>query len=1104
MTASATYLNFDLLITRAGDQYRAYVIDAPGGDADVTFALPFAADTLGPLARGTGIRRHVHLKQESVAEPADLRELGTRLYDAVFRDEVRSVLVASQREAEAAQQHLRIRLRFSNDAVELATLPWEILFDPEQEHFLALSEARPILRYLPLPRPRPALKVEPPLSILAVLASPADHVPLDVEQEWQAMETALADLQADDKVRLERLATPTLDALQQRLMGELVHVLHFVGHGIYEPDRGESMLLFEDPAGDAQLVAAENLARLFHNHSSLHLVYLNACEGAIGDESNAFAGVAQSLVQQGVPAAVAMQDEITDRAATELARTFYTALATGRPVDSALTHARVALAAHGNDEWAIPVLFSRSPDNHLFDAVDVLPSPDCPYPGMRPFGEKQADLFFGREQEISTAIQRLALHPFLTVVGPSGSGKSSLVYAGILPALKRDSHHFGGDDWILKDLRPGEEPATRLAHALGTPSDDPAALPTPEEPEGKNILLIVDQFEEIFTLADADKERADEVVRFLAALVDLIDAPNLYILLTVRADFYSEMMSMGPLWEEIKANRLELTPLGDDELWAAIVQPAAQVGVSVDEALAVQLIADASGEAGVLPLVQQTLVSLWDKVEKRQLGLTAYREMARGERSGLQVAIDQRAELVYGKLPDPAKPIARRIFLRLIQFGESRTDTRRQQTVAELRARGDDPDLFDQTLRTLVDSRLLTTSGEIEVRAEEEAPENADADASAASRRVDIAHEALIDGWGKLRGWRNEEREFYLWQQRLDERQQEWAAQNNRDSGTLLRGGPLTEAEEWLGRRGDDLSQEEKEFIQASRHAMWMSRIFIGGSVVVVTAIVAVVTTLALTGQIPRLIYRPLPMAWVEIPAGQFTMGSSNEEIETASTITPNDLGPGESYILFDEQPPHSVFLDTYEIGRYEVTNRQYRQCVLSTECSPPNNERYRNDDFNNYPVTDVNWNQAQTFCQRAARRLPTEAQWEKAARGGPASVGRLYPWGDEPDPQKANVHDEDIVQPIGHYPPVCDGCYEVEDMIGNVWEWVFDLYADDYYEEYVESPSDNPEGADEGSRHVFKGGSYDNDWILARPAYRNNELRTGDSAEDVGFRCVR
>ncbi|HRW06289.1 MAG TPA: CHAT domain-containing protein [Caldilineaceae bacterium] len=677
---TATYLNFDLLITRAGEGYRAYVIDAPGGDAAVSFALPPDMLTGERLVHGGGARRGARLRNPSPpTPPPDLRTRGRTLFETIFRDEVRSVLVASQSEAQAAGRDLRIRLRFSDDAVDLATLPWEILFDTEQQHFLALSEARPILRYLSLPRPRPALVVQPPLSILAVLASPTDHQTLNVEEEWQAIETALADLRANDKIRLERLATPTFDALRERLLGDPVHVLHFIGHGLYDKEESEGQLLFENSQRQGHVVPAKAVALLLHNHPSLRLAYLNACEGAIADQGNVFAGVAQTLVQQGVPAAVAMQDEISDAAAIEMARTFYTALATGRPVDTALSHARVALATRDNDEWAIPVLFSRSPDNRLFDLVEVLPTPTCPYPGMRPFTTEQADKFFGRDQEIDDAVHRLAQHPFLAVVGPSGSGKSSLIYAGIIPALQR-SGRFGDGTWTIKTMRPSD---SRTADGKAAPL---AALATLLDVTGTSevsvtlenkTLLFIDQFEELFTLA-----AANEAERFIKTLHELIGTPKLTILLTVRADFYPDLMTTGALWEAIKVNRLELTPLGDDELWHAIVQPAAKVGVTVEDALAVALIADAAGESGALPLVQETLVLLWEKVERQLLKLDAYRQMADSGRSGLQVAIDRWADNVYNnKLPPAAQPITRRIFLRLIQFGQGRADTRRQQTV---------------------------------------------------------------------------------------------------------------------------------------------------------------------------------------------------------------------------------------------------------------------------------------------------------------------------------------------------------------------------------------------------------------------------------------
>jgi hypothetical protein len=619
--AVTAYQNFDLLITRSGEEYRAFVVDAPGGDADTSFALPFTANELDFLGNLAGVRRSGKgSRSESVP---DLKELGGLLYGAVFQGKVAAVLATSLEKAEQDNVGLRLRLRFSEETSELATLPWEILYDPVQARFLALSESSPILRYLSLSKARPTLLVKPPLRMLAVLVSPPGYEELNVAREWQVLETAMAGLVADGKFVLERLEHPTFPALQERLLRDEVHILHFVGHGVYDEANGRGELVLADGDGQSQEVGGEELATLLHNHRSLRLVYLNACEGALSSHLTVFSGVAQTLVQQGVPAAVAMQAEITDNAAIDLSRLFYSALAAGYPVDAALTQARVAIAAR-SAEWAIPVLFSRSPDNRLFDVVEVLPAPDCPYPGMVPFTEKQADVFFGRDKEIADAVERLRQHPFLTVIGPSGSGKSSLVYAGVIPVLHK-SKRFGVGEWDVRILRPGAKPLTTLAETLSASPEQLASATF-----NQRTLLFVDQFEETFTLAEAG-----EAQRFLDILNSLIGKPNLSIILTVRADFYPDLMACS-LWQPIRANRLELTPLGDEELRAAILQPAAQVGVTIDEVLAERLVADAAGESGSLPLVQETLVLLWEEVERRHLALSSlYADMADGNRNGL-------------------------------------------------------------------------------------------------------------------------------------------------------------------------------------------------------------------------------------------------------------------------------------------------------------------------------------------------------------------------------------------------------------------------------------------------------------------------------------
>ncbi len=853
-----TYHNFDLLLTRAGARYKAIVVDSPAGEESVLFDPPFAADALPRLeGLARGATRNIGAADDPGATTS-LTDLGSQLFAAVFGGQVGTLLAASLASVAAEKQPtgLRLRLRFEADAAELALLPWETLYDPAQGHFVGLGEASPILRYLALPRSRSALPVKPPLRVLALLASPAGLPPLDVKQEWQTIQTALAGLVADGKFVLERLASPTLDALQARLLGEPVHILHFIGHGRFDEANQTGGLAFADAHNRPHLVRGDDLAKLLRDNSAVRLAYLNACQGALASGQSVFTGVAQALVREGVPAAVAMQAEISDPGAIELARTFYTALAAGRPVDAALTQARVALSATGSGEWAIPVLFSRSPDNRLFDIRGVLPTPDCPYPGMVPFSEAQKDLFFGRAREIEEATARLRQHPFLAVIGPSGSGKSSLIYAGLIPALRK-SRRGGAGEWQIKTMRPSDRrtpdgraaPMQALAELLGltpqTPGDQPANPPVSPSPNPSTpTLLFVDQFEELFTLAAPDEAQA-----FLDALASLMGRPNLSILLTARADFYPELMACT-LWPRIKANRLELPPLGDDELWAAIVEPANQVGVVVDEALAVRLIADAAGQRGSLPLVQETLVLLWERVEERQLRLQAYQEMARDGRSGLQVAIDRRASLVYDNLPAAAQPMARRIFLRLVQFGEGRADTRRQQTAAELRASGDDPVLFDQTLARLTESRLLTASGE----------------AGDPNRRVDIAHEALIAGWPRLQEWLGQRRTAEQTRRRLEGKAVEWVQTDKR--GGLLDEYELQEAEHWLasedaGELG--YSQDLTDLVQVSNTALMQarakeadamrnrqrSRLFAGGLALAVL-VIALVGYFAVTAQEAR------------------------------------------------------------------------------------------------------------------------------------------------------------------------------------------------------------------------------------------------------------
>ena len=695
------------------------------------------------------------------------------------------------------------------------------------------------------------------------------------------------------------------------------------------------------------------------------------------------------------------------------------------------------------------------------------PKPSCPYPGMVPFSEADRDRFFGRDEEVRELLERLRLHPFITVIGPSGSGKSSLVFAGLVPALRK-SGLFGPGGWLVRTLRPGEAPLSALKATVG----DVINLKTFQRANDSSdrLLLVVDQFEELFTLA------GDETNPFQEALLRLTQALSTYLILTVRADFYPDLMS-SPLWPQIQAHRLEVLPLDEDGLRQAIVRPAEaeDVRVFVETALAERLVADAGSEPGILPFVQETLVLLWEKVERRFLPLRAYEALVLPRRAydvppltGLQVAMACRAEAALDALTPDQQVTARRIFLRLVQFGEGRADTRRQQPVAALRVAGDDPLLFDQTLHYLAhkENRLLTLSGK-----------EGDPD-----RRVDIAHEALISGWPRLRKWLAEWREAELTCRRLETKAAEWV-RLGRGTGGLLDKVELLEATDWIDSSDAanlGCSDELIALAEASRMALRTQR----QRQLITTASVLIVV-LALLAVFARAGCRE----WV-----RRTTGTELIPIISGPAIVGTDDPLAEEW----EHPERTVSLLPFQIERFEVTNRQYRACVESGPCSTPSvTDAYEDEARSEHPVVHVTAKQAHTYCTWLGRRLPTTVEWERAARG---SKGRLWPWGDDaPGPDRVQLLLDDYLDhiPEGTVPvnsmPEGTTPEGVHHLVGNVREWVV-LVPN------CEGVSCHQEWDGEADMTAVMGGAYDS--YLDRVT----ELVEGhptDKDQSLGFRCV-
>ena len=285
----------------------------------------------------------------------------------VFEGAVQVCLRNSLDEAERQGAGLRIRLRL-NDVPELADLPWEYLYNPVLERFLILSANTPIVRYLELPQPVRPLTVKPPLRILVMIASPAGLPQLDTEHEWATLKDALRSLERRRLIVLQPLEHATLEGVQEQLQREAYHVFHFIGHGGFDEESQNGVLLLEDGAGQARAVGGQELGAILHDCKSLRLAVLNVCEGARPSRTDPFGGTAQSLVQQEIPAVVAMQFPISDQAAGVFTDGFYTALANNCPVDVAVAEARRAMYSSGGGvEWGTPVLYMRASDGLIWE-----------------------------------------------------------------------------------------------------------------------------------------------------------------------------------------------------------------------------------------------------------------------------------------------------------------------------------------------------------------------------------------------------------------------------------------------------------------------------------------------------------------------------------------------------------------------------------------------------------------------------------------------------------------------------------------------------------------------------------------------------------------
>jgi len=444
--------------------------------------------------------------------------------------------------------------------------------------------------------------------------------------------------------------------------------------------------------------------------------------------------------------------------------------------------------------------FATPPETLQTICLDLIVSDVCPYRNLGAFAEADARFFFGRQRVIDEMVNSLRNEPrFLALLGPSGSGKSSVVQAGLIPQLRQGAIP-GSDRWEIIVTRPTDRSFRQRVDTL----DQKVAV---------RRVLVIDQFEELFVSSSETEHQS-----LLARLTEFLDkVSSLTIVLTMRDDFYSSLVRYEAFSRRLRSALLNIpASLTYQEVLDIIEKPAQLVGVHFEQGLAETIAKDTLetvphtigrkkvASSTVLPLLEFALTQLWERRSDGTLTYNAYKSI--GEVTG---GLAQWADQEFYSLDEQQRIIARRIFTNLVHLGsesQGLPNSSRRRFLTSLLRKDDERETVQYIIRRLANARLLVTSR----------------DGRNNEETVEIIHEALLCEWGQLTEWIREDRGFLLWYQKFEQRFQEWRETQaidatQRDADKLLRGRDLSEAEEWLKDRVEDLNSEEQGFIYLSR-----------------------------------------------------------------------------------------------------------------------------------------------------------------------------------------------------------------------------------------------------------------------------------------------
>lgn len=917
-------------------------IQRKSGDSWPVVVEQSGSDTLLPV-RNDGV---LELDVAALSQQFSPRDYGTMLGMALFRDDVRDAFVRARAESESAD-HLSVLLFV--EAPDLRILRWERLCAPLENHwdFLALDQRVPLSLYLPSVTDRRFPPIgRRDLRALIIVSSPQGLEqyqldPFDVAGTVASVRTALGEIPSNVLANVQGAAgLPTLDELCDQITTQPYTLLHLVCHGRFIANSGETVLYLAKPDGQVDPVTStrfiERLTHLRGAHGLPHFTFLATCESASPQAEGVLGGLAQRLVRElGMPAVLAMTERVSIITAEALAQGFYRHLRIRGEVDVALVEASTALAEH--HDITVPALYSRLGSRPLFsgtldreltlseiafglsriqplfqerapvllpvlekqaeslrgdmnvdvsalsktakadrehalteinnESAEVLdisfnalalgqdPPPydaRCPFRGLYTFGFQDQQFFFGRESLIERLRQRLNQSAFLAVLGPSGSGKSSLVLAGLLPVLLRQQPGLQ-----IITMTPGNEPVAQLqANLEKVQANQP-------------FVLVLDQFEELFTLTSSEEKRHVFVEQLLVFI------KQQRVVITMRADFWGECAPYRVLKAIMQSHQELVSPMETAELRQAMEQQAAAVGLRFEADLSNTVLDDVQSEPAAMPLLQHALLELWKRRHGRWLRAEEYRAIG-----GVQRAIAQTADTVYEELPPAEQERVRDIFVRLTKpdeetvAAEERRDTRQRVWLEELVPSGSSAEATRNLIKRLADARLVVTSVNSVTGHEE----------------VEVAHEALIRHWPRLRAWLDEDRDSLRLRSGIREAAREWEMGKRDESLLVHRGARLQDAEALSQQARFAPNALERAYLDAceglQRKAARQRR---NG----ITAI-GVISTLLLLTIIGALVVSVI-QAQAQVRAQNQLLVTKNQLLATlpASVTNTNDSGPG-------------------------------------------------------------------------------------------------------------------------------------------------------------------------------------------------------------------